>query len=285
MLLKLYTRSTSVVGGISKRVIVQPSKGAQGPQGDAGIGIPTGGGTGQVLSKASATDYDTEWVDQTNGGDVESVNGQTGAVVLDKADVGLGSVPDLDTAAAVADAHTHANMSVLNATTASFTTAQQTKLAGVATGATANQTNAYLLARANHTGTQAIATVTGLQTALDAKYDATNPSNYITSAQAASAAPVQSIAGKTGVVTLTPSDVSLGNVNNTSDAAKPISTATQTALNAKQNTSAIAANGMGVIVHGATAATVRPTGFAVVTWIGSVQPTNAETSDIWVYRA
>ena len=40
-----------------------------------------------------------------------------------------------------------------------------------------------------------------------------------------------------GVVSgITPSMVGLGNVNNTSDANKPISTATQTALNAKQNT-------------------------------------------------
>lgn len=48
--------------------------------------------------------------------------------------------------------------------------------------------------------------------------------------------PVQSVAGKTGSVTLDKSDVSLGNVDNTSDADKPISTATQTALNAKQAT-------------------------------------------------
>lgn len=48
--------------------------------------------------------------------------------------------------------------------------------------------------------------------------------------------PVQSVAGKTGSVTLDKSDVSLGNVDNTSDADKPVSTATQTALNAKQAT-------------------------------------------------
>src|SRR6187431_2592551 len=37
----------------------------------------------------------------------------------------------------------------------SFTTIEKTKLSGIATAATANQTDAYLLARANHTGTQA----------------------------------------------------------------------------------------------------------------------------------
>lgn len=45
----------------------------------------------------------------------------------------------------------------------------KTKLDGVASGATANQTDAYLLSRSNHTGSQAISTVTGLQTALDGK--------------------------------------------------------------------------------------------------------------------
>ena len=49
--------------------------------------------------------------------------------------------------------------------------------------------------------------------------------------------PVASVAGKTGVVTLAKADVGLGNVDNTSDANKPVSTATQTALNGKANTS------------------------------------------------
>ncbi len=44
---------------------------------------------------------------------------------------------------------------------------------------------------------------------------------------------VSSVAGKTGAVTLVKSDVGLSNVDNTSDANKPVSTATQTALDAK----------------------------------------------------
>jgi hypothetical protein len=58
---------------------------------------------------------------------------------------------------------------VLTATTASFTTAQETKLSGIATGATANQTDVYLLDRANHTGEQSMLTITGLGTALAGK--------------------------------------------------------------------------------------------------------------------
>ena len=44
---------------------------------------------------------------------------------------------------------------------------------------------------------------------------------------------VDSVAGRTGVVTLTKNDVGLGNVDNTTDLLKPISTATQTALDLK----------------------------------------------------
>lgn len=45
--------------------------------------------------------------------------------------------------------------------------------------------------------------------------------------------PVTSVASRTGDVTLTKTDVGLANVDDTSDANKPISSATQTALNAK----------------------------------------------------
>ena len=49
---------------------------------------------------------------------------------------------------------------VLTNTTASFTTASESKLAGVAAGATANSSDATLLARSNHTGTQSADTLT-----------------------------------------------------------------------------------------------------------------------------
>lgn len=56
---------------------------------------------------------------------------------------------------------------------------------------------------------------------------------YYTAARVATDAPVKKVAGKTGNVTLVKGDVSLGNVDNTSDALKPISNATQAALNLK----------------------------------------------------
>lgn len=62
--------------------------------------------------------------------------------------------------------------------------------------------------------------------------DLTNDAGYITLAEVPGDL-VTSVAGKTGDVTLVKADVGLGNVDNTSDVNKPISTATQTALDAK----------------------------------------------------
>lgn len=61
-----------------------------GIQGPPGPGVPAGGTTGKILAKKTGTDYDTEWVDApSGGGDVDSVNGQTGTVVLDAGDINV----------------------------------------------------------------------------------------------------------------------------------------------------------------------------------------------------
>lgn len=52
---------------------------------------------------------------------------------------------------------------------AHLSSADKTKLDGIAAGATANATDAQLRDRSTHTGTQAISTITGLQAALDGK--------------------------------------------------------------------------------------------------------------------
>lgn len=55
--------------------------------------IPSGGTSGQILAKASGSDYDAEWITAPSGGGaVDSVNGKTGVVVLDAEDVG--ALPD-----------------------------------------------------------------------------------------------------------------------------------------------------------------------------------------------
>lgn len=58
--------------------------------------LKTGGSTGQVLAKVSGTNYDVAWTTPSSGGSVDSVNGQTGTVVLDADDVG--ALPDTYTA-------------------------------------------------------------------------------------------------------------------------------------------------------------------------------------------
>lgn len=97
--------------------------------------------------------------------------------------------------------------------------ADKTKLDGVASGATANATDAQLRDRSTHTGTQAISTVTSLQATLDAKVPQTRTVNGY---------------ALTANVVLVKGDLGLGNVDNTSDLSKPISTAMQAALDNKQ---------------------------------------------------
>lgn len=66
-----------------------------------------------------------------------------------------------------------------------MTAADKTKLNGIATGATANATDSQLRDRSTHTGSQAISTVTGLQTALDGKQPT---GNYVESEDLAAVA-------------------------------------------------------------------------------------------------
>lgn len=47
---------------------IHGTPGAPGAPGSNGVGVPTGGSTGQVLTKNSATDYDTGWATPSGGG-------------------------------------------------------------------------------------------------------------------------------------------------------------------------------------------------------------------------
>jgi hypothetical protein len=109
-----------------------------------------------------------------------------------------------------------------------YTAADKNKLSNIASNATANATDASLLSRANHTGTQAQSTVANLVSDLSGKQPA---GDYVTTSAVTS-----SLATKADVShTHNKNEVGLSNVDNTSDAGKPVSTATQTALNNKQN--------------------------------------------------
>ena len=58
---------------------------------------------------------------------------------------------------------------------------------------------------------------------------------------------VQSVAGRTGAIVLTKADVGLSSVDNTADTAKPVSTATQTALNLKLDIASKATNTQAIV--------------------------------------
>jgi hypothetical protein len=206
---------------------------------------------------------------------VSSVNSQTGAVVVDKASLGLGNVDNTSDASKPVSTATQTALSGKASLTHQHIVGDVTGLQAAldAKAATAHQhivsdvtgLQASLDAKAATTHQHAIADVTSLQAALDAKAlasslatvattgsynDLTNQpviqslsttddltegatNLYFTNARASSAAPVQNVAGKTGAVTLVKADVGLSNVDNTSDANKPISTAVQTAIDGK----------------------------------------------------
>ena len=74
--------------------------------------------------------------------------------------LGLGTSATSNTGDYAASAHGHSNAS--GGSSGFMASADKTKIDGVASGATANASDATLLARANHTGTQAANTITGL---------------------------------------------------------------------------------------------------------------------------
>lgn len=135
--------------------------------------------------------------------------------------------------------------------------AEQSKLSGIEDGATANSPDATLLNRANHTGTQLASTISDFNTAADARITSATGVTVeahdadLTAIAALTPSNDDIIQRKSGAWTnrtpaqlktdlaLTKSDVGLSNVDNTSDADKPVSTATQTALNGKPSSTTI----------------------------------------------
>lgn len=202
-------------------------------------GIPTGGGGG--------------------GGAVDSVNGQTGTVVLTSSDVGAAAQSDvqqfvqnvgtaftnfendLDTKASTAyvndEIATRASATDLDNVFAIATNAQTLATDAVPKTRTisgkplsANITLDKIdvgLASVDNTSDANKPVSTAQQTALNLK---ANTADVVPN--------TRTVAGKalSANVTLAKADVGLGSVDNTADSAKPISTATQTALNGKAAT-------------------------------------------------
>lgn len=170
-------------------------------------------GESYVLSTDSPSTL-ADWLKITAPGNVTSVAGRQGAVVLTKTDVGLSNVD---------------NTSDVNKP---VSTAQATSIATKEPAITAGTTGQYL--RGDKTWQTLDKTAVGLS-AVDNTSDANKP---VSSAQLTALnlkAPLASPTFTGTVSGVTKTHVGLANVDNTSDLSKPISTATQTALNLKAN--------------------------------------------------
>lgn len=153
--------------------------------------------TGTVSVVGSGTVPVAADVDFTPAGDITSTNVQDAIEELDgekapAAHVGAGGVSEHAVATGVAAGF--------------LSPSDKTKLDGVAVGATANDTDANLKNRANHTGTQLAGTISNFDSAADTRVALhsvlTNNPHSVTKAQ-----------------------VGLGSVDNTADLAKPVSVA------------------------------------------------------------
>jgi hypothetical protein len=176
-------------------------------KGVPGVGVPTGGDDGQVLAKSSDTDFDTEWVDISGGGTVDSVNGQTGIVVLDQDDIADGTTykqysqtekTKLGTIASGAEVNVNADWNaisgdaqILNKPTIPSIANLFNKTTDDTDDITEGTTNKFISAtqktdltdggdstlhfhaadraRANHTGTQTASTISNFDAASDAR--------------------------------------------------------------------------------------------------------------------
>jgi hypothetical protein len=157
-----------------------------------------------------------------------------------KAQIGLGNVDNTSdsakpistaTAAALAGKSNNGHRHSFTDLDGKISTAQLPPLAVNETFPVASQ--AAMLALVAERGDMAIRSDNGRTYVLSTD----SPSTLADWKEVMAAGQVQSVAGKTGVVALAKGDVGLGSVDNTSDAAKPVSTAQQTALNLKADKS------------------------------------------------
>lgn len=149
--------------------------GPTGPSGSAGVAGATGPtGPAGTTTWAGITDKPSTFTPDLNG-EVTFVgdNGTTGSI-----NGGLAFFQTLGFANATSQ-------------TTAFTSTLKTKLDGIATGATANATDAQLRDRSTHTGTQAASTITGL--AASATTDTTSATNITSGTLPAACLPATTV--------------------------------------------------------------------------------------------
>jgi hypothetical protein len=207
--------------------------------------IPSGGSTGEALVKASNTDGHYVW-----GSPAVGAHGHS------KSEVGLSEVDN------TSDVNKPISTAMQSALNTKLAASEKGAANGVATlGADSKIPSAQLPALA--ITTTAVAASQAAQLAVSAQSGDVvvrtdlNKSYIHNGGSAGTMADwqelltptsaVTSVNGFTGAVTLAKSDIGLANVDNTTDANKPVSTAQQTALNAKLNSSAVSAYGLTLI--------------------------------------
>jgi hypothetical protein len=191
------------------------------------------------------------WIELlTPAAPVQTVNGYTGSINLAKSDIGLSN----------ADNTSDLSKPVSNATQAALNLKLDANQLGTASGvASLNALGkiptdqipaiSFLSVKVLSNQSDMLALSNALVGSVVIRTDLNK--NYVLSATPASilanwielltpAAPVQTVNGYTGSINLAKSDIGLSNIDNTSDTNKPISSATQIALNLKANSADIA---------------------------------------------
>lgn len=203
----------------------------------AGIDV-SGGDIVPVITAAQFSALETRVSDledlDPGSGTVSSVNSVApdggGNVVLDKSDIGLGNVQNFAPADMGISTDTQEALDAkADLVGGKVPTAQLPTLPNGATVPVASQAAMLALSTAV-VGDFAVRTDLSNQPYRLAALPASTLGNWIAFGTTPS---VTSVAGKTGTVSLVKGDVGLGNVDNTTDAAKPISTAAQTAFDAR----------------------------------------------------
>ena len=145
---------------------------------------------------------------------------RTGNVNITATNIGLGNVNN------TSDAE-----KPISTATKTALDGKQAKVTGAATTITDSNLTADRALISNSSGKVAVSSVTSTELGY---LDGVTSNIQTQLNNKLSSAPVTSVNNKTGAVSLKASDVGLGNVDNTSDVNKPISNATQAALNGKQ---------------------------------------------------